>query len=196
MFVWSVHWTCLCQCPTSKERKRCVIVINIVLTFSSERFPHFPLVPPLKQLFSHILGPFNLQDVTIKRISNLKEVPVPTLEVQVNGPCLPSLSFKCWVRIPIRSWIFFFLLLTFVSSLHFSFLRWIHYLPNGLTCFFIRSTHYVDTMTLYMWSDLTPSSASLEEWIFPRSSFALDLTESNDGSWLRCVCCTQNSVFW
>lgn len=104
--------------------------------------------------------------------------------------------FKCWVRIPIRRWIFFFLLLTLVSSLHFSFLRWIHYLPNGLTCFFIRSTHYVDTMTLFMWLDLTPSSASLEEWIFPRSSFALALTASNDGSWSRCVCYSQNSVFW
>ncbi|CAH3032263.1 unnamed protein product [Porites lobata] len=32
-------------------------------------------------------GPFNLQDVTIKRISNLKEVPVPTLEVEVDPLC-------------------------------------------------------------------------------------------------------------
>lgn len=32
-----------------------------------------------------ISGPFNLPDVTIKRISNLKEVPVPTLEVKVNS---------------------------------------------------------------------------------------------------------------
>ena len=30
------------------------------------------------------LGPFNLPDVTIKRISKLKEVPVPTVEVKVN----------------------------------------------------------------------------------------------------------------
>ena len=125
-------------------------------------FPHFPLLPPLKQLFSHILGPFNLQDVTIKRISNLKEVPVPTLEVQVNGPCLPSLSLSVWLGFPSGAG-YFFLLLTLVSSLHFSFSRWIHYLPNGLTCFFIRSTHCVDTMTLFMWLDLTPSSASLEE---------------------------------
>lgn len=32
-------------------------------------------------------GPFNLPDATIKRISNLKEVPVPTLEVKVDPLC-------------------------------------------------------------------------------------------------------------
>ena len=30
-----------------------------------------------------IPGPFNLPEVTIKRIANLKEVPVPTMEVKV-----------------------------------------------------------------------------------------------------------------
>lgn len=34
-----------------------------------------------------ISGPFNLPDATIKRISNLKEVPVPTLEVKVKIKC-------------------------------------------------------------------------------------------------------------
>ncbi|XP_074626555.1 serine-protein kinase ATM-like isoform X2 [Acropora palmata] len=37
--------------------------------------------------FKNERGPFNLPDVTIKRISNLREVPVPTLDVKVDPLC-------------------------------------------------------------------------------------------------------------
>lgn len=44
-----------------------------------------------------ISGPLNLPDVTIKRISNLKEVPVPTLEVKVNSHFVVFYLFVCLV---------------------------------------------------------------------------------------------------
>ena len=46
------------------------------------------------KLSLYISGPFNLPDVTIKRISNLREVPVPTLDVKVRISLLPSVYLK------------------------------------------------------------------------------------------------------
>ena len=46
------------------------------------------------KLSLYISGPFNLPDVTIKRISNLREVPVPTLDVKVRISLLPSVNLK------------------------------------------------------------------------------------------------------
>lgn len=42
----------------------------------------------------YISGPFNLPDVTINRISNLREVPVPTLDVKVRISLLRSVNLK------------------------------------------------------------------------------------------------------
>ena len=49
-------------------------------------------------------------------------------------------------------------------------------------CSCFRWTHYVDMMTLFMLWNLTRSFALPGELTFLRSSFVLDLMESNDGS--------------